>query len=66
MEQVTMHPPAQGSGEKEEEESLSHTNTKATQDCPGTETSLGHQSTGGNTTVPSHPLSSHLAQVFSQ
>ena len=46
------------SGEEEEEEALSHTNRA--QDCPGTETSLGHQPSGGNTTVPSHPLSSLL------
>lgn len=54
-------PRQQLSGEEEEEEALSHTSTKAAQDCPGTKTSLGHQPSEGNTTLPFHPLSSLLA-----
>lgn len=54
-------PRQQLSGEEEKEEALSHTNTKAAQDCPSTKMSLGHQPSGGNTTLPFHPLSSLLA-----
>lgn len=54
-------PRQQLSGEEEEEEALSHTSTKAAQDCPGTKTSLGHQPSEGNTTLPFHSLSSLLA-----